>query len=138
MILKQTAFRTSIVLAVLGAASLAGCASMQSAPLSLLDGDPPGIRASSTLAPLTILSVDGKSYRSNPVQVAPGMRSVVLQWGPGPNPNRQYSIPVEPCTRYFLAAERESVTARTWEMKIVSTEPVAACDPAEERRKAGM
>jgi hypothetical protein len=133
MTFKQTSF----VIAML-AAGLSGCASLPMAPLSYLDGNPPGIRVDSTLAPVQILSVDGRIYRSGPVQVAPGTHSVVLASGGGPNPNRQVSMLVEPCTRYFLAAQRESVTSRTWEMKVASTEPVAGCDPAEERKKAGV
>ncbi len=106
--------------------------------MSELNGNPPTIRLAKLLSPLKILSVDGKIQGSNPVLLAPGIRSVVLQSGRGPNPDRQYQMLIAPCTRYYLAAEREAVTSRTWEMKIVSSEQVGACDPAEERRKAGI
>lgn len=129
--------QTLLFTAVLAAGALSGCASMQKAPLSYLDGNPPGIQIDSKLAPLRIVSVDGQIYSGGPVQVAPGMRKLVLTSGAGPAPERQVSMMVEPCTRYFLAAERESVTARSWEMKVASTEPVAACNPADERKKAG-
>lgn len=133
MSFKQILLTTAVL-----SAALSGCASLPAAPMSWLDGNPPGIRVDNTLSPLQIVSVDGKIYGSNPVQVAPGMRSIVLASGGGPNPNRQVSMMVEPCTRYYLAAYRATVTERNWEMKVASTEPVAGCDPAEERRKAGI
>lgn len=120
------------------AVALAGCAFLPSAPMSVLDGNPPNIQINARLAPLAILSVDGQLLRTNPVQVAPGLRSVVLTSGGGPNPNRQYRMLIAPCTRYYLAAERETVTARTWEMTIVSSESVGGCDPDQERKKAGI
>jgi hypothetical protein len=122
---------------VLGAA-LAGCASLPSAPMSVLNGNPPNIKIDGRLAPLRILSVDGRLFHSNPVQVGPGLHSLVLTSGGGSNPNRQVRMLIEPCTRYYLAARRETVTAMTWEMTIVSSESVGGCDPAEERRKAGI
>ena len=127
---------TTVPAAFLVTLVLSGCASLSSAPRSLLDGNPPARSLASNLAPVQIVSVDGKIVRGAPVPVAPGMRAVVLQSGTGPNPTRQINIAVAPCTRYYLAAQRASVTARTWEMTIVSSEPVAACDPAEELKKS--
>ncbi|MFL6656906.1 MAG: hypothetical protein ACJ8GW_02440 [Massilia sp.] len=106
--------------------------------MSVLDGNPPTIRISSLLHPVEILSVDGKILRNSPALVGPGLHSVVLRFGALPRSDGHYSILVAPCTRYYLAAELESVTSRTWQMTIVSSESVGGCDPDAERKKAGI
>jgi hypothetical protein len=123
---------------LLCALALGGCASLPSAPKSVIDGNPPSIQISSRLHPLEILSVDRKINSGGPVLLAPGLHSVVLRYGVLPKNDGHYTMLIAPCTRYFLAAELDTVTARTWQMTIVSTEPVGGCDPDEERKKAGI
>jgi hypothetical protein len=116
----------------------AGCAA---APMSMLDGNPI-TRADSTLHALRVVAVDGQAYFENPVRVAPGPRSVMLQPPPvagmRTSPVKAYAIKVAPCTRYYLAAKRATPVSVDWEMVIERTEPVNACDREAEIKKAGL
>jgi hypothetical protein len=43
---------------------------------------------------------------------------------------------IEPCTRYYLGAARETALAHAWQLVVDAKEPVAGCDPAAELKKA--
>jgi hypothetical protein len=118
------------------AAALAACGT---APLSYLDGH---LLDRSTLNryPVRIVSVDGQIEFRNPVQVAPGEHWVVVEAAPGGGVRLQsqqsFVLKVEPCTRYYLAADRRSPLLEEWQLVVERTEPVGSCDPQEEMKKA--
>ena len=135
----RSSIRSPFLAGLLGplVAALAGCAT---APLSYLDGH---LLDRSTLNryPVRIVSVDGQIEFHNPVQVAPGQRWVVVEAAPGSGANlltqQSFVLKVEPCTRYYLAADRPSPLLSEWRLVIERTEPVGSCNPEEEMKKAG-
>ena len=135
----RSSTRVPFSAALLGSflALLGGCAT---APLSYLNGD---LLDRSTLNryPVRIVSVDGQIEFHNPVQVAPGQRWVVVEAAPGSGANlrtqQSFVLKVEPCTRYYLAADRRSPLASDWQLVVERTEPVGSCNPEEELKKAG-
>lgn len=127
-----------IRLCLLLSLGLAGCAS---APLSFVVGDLQ-TRTDPHLFPLRIVSVDRKIYFNAPdqaVQIAPGPRSLVLEAEGGSSARgsaqRTYVLNIESCTRYYLAAQRAGRMQFDWDLVVERKEPVAGCDPNEERRK---
>jgi hypothetical protein len=116
-------------------ALLAGCST---APLSYLEAGPL-TRTDPKLYPLRIISVDGDYSRQHSRPVAPGPHSIIVAPPPLPGTRRiderPFMLRVEPCTRYYLAARRESPVIHEWQLVVDATEPVAGCDAEEERRK---
>jgi hypothetical protein len=136
----RSSIRVSFSAALLGSfvALLGGCGT---APLSYLNGD---LLDRSTLNryPVRIVSVDGQIEFHNPVQVAPGQRWVVVEAAPSAGvklmSQQSFVLKVEPCTRYYLAADRRSPLTDEWQLVVERTEPVGSCNPQEELRKAGQ
>ncbi len=120
------------------AALLSACGS---APLSFLDGDLQ-ILTTLDLHPLRVISIDGDFSKQNPRQIAPGVRSIVVETtfsgGARAAGAKAYAIRVAPCTRYYLAARRLVPLGADWEMITERTEAVAGCNPAEELKKSGL
>jgi hypothetical protein len=118
------------------ALTAAGCAT---APLSFLDGHKLD-RVTLNRYGVRIVAVDGQMMFHNPVQVAPGTHSVVIEALRAQGPNLQiqqaFAFHVEPCTHYYLVADRESPLLSQWTLAVERTEKVGACDPQEELRKA--
>ena len=123
-------------LAATAAAALAACAT---APLSYLDGHLLD-RATLNRYGVRIVSVDGQIMLTNPVQVAPGPHHLVIEARPGEGARvpvqQSFVLKVEPCTRYYLAADRRSPLLSDWQLVVERTEPVGSCDPQEELKKA--
>lgn len=129
------------LLATLGALALvAGCASLQEAPMSYISG----AKYSATPVdeyPVRILSVN-KHIQAGPseVQVAPGMATIVAIPTDGrhaaQSKQTSITIAVEPCTRYWMNSKRESVTANEWTLVIAHKEAVGGCDRDKEIAKA--
>lgn len=115
---------------------LAACGT---APLSFLDGRPK-TATDPLLYPVRVVSVDGSIQFSNPVQVEPGPRWLVLEAAPSGSARgttqQSFVMRVEACTRYFLAAKRQSPMEATWQVVIDAKERVAGCDDEAEMRKA--
>ena len=97
---------------------------------SQLDGRPFG-RIDSTLYPVQVSKVDGKSYSGNPVLIEPGQRKVTLL-----APAEKYArlgtektieITVGVCERIVFGARRPSYLLAAWEPEIVEREPLAGC-----------
>ena len=65
---------------------------------------------------VTILRVDGKDTLFRQVLVDPGVRKVVVQGPPGGTPSlgeeREISLDVRPCTRYYLVAVQAEQAGR--------------------------
>lgn len=123
----------------LGALLMAACGT---APRSLVEGQP-YTRTDPRLYAVYIVSVDDVGYLRSPgqaIRLAPGRRSLLLQAAPGSGAyvrvQKRVVLDVEPCTRYVLAARRDSPMASQWELVIDRKEPVAPCDPHEELQRA--
>ena len=117
--------------------ALAACTT---APLSFLVGRPL-TKTDMTLYPVRIVSVDGAHDYNVPAAIAPGVHEVVLEAAPGRGAlngvQKTFTLEIKPCTRYFLAARRDSPMSSDWALVVDSTETVGGCSPEEEFRKAG-
>jgi len=82
---------------------------------------------------VTILSVDGKDTLFREVLVDPGIRKVVVQGPPGGNRSfgdqREISLDVRPCTRYYLVAVRPNRLASDFDILVDYEEPLGGCTP---------
>jgi hypothetical protein len=123
------------VLSVLCLASFAGCAS---APLSYVDGY---LYHSAVLNryPVRIISIDGDFSLQNPRQVSPGPHTFIIEAQPVAGfrvpVQKAFALNIKPCTRYYLAADRDSPLTQDWTLAIDYEEPVAGCDPVKELAK---
>jgi hypothetical protein len=82
---------------------------------------------------VTILRVDGKDTASSPVLVDPGVRRVTVQ-GPRGGGNhlgdeKDISLDIRPCTRYWLVAVRSNRLDSDFTVRIDYEEPVGGCTP---------
>ena len=122
-------------------ASLSACSMLAKAPLSYLEAKPYSAIHSSLQYPVRVVSIDGRMQFSMPVQLAPGERELVLEAMSSRSAfgtkQKNVRLKIAPCTRYFLLAQRDSPMQADWQLTVVSTEAVSACDPAEELQKAG-
>lgn len=121
----------------LAAATLAGCAG---APSSYLYDNQVYYRAVRDRYPVFVLAVDGSSPSFRPVPIAPGEHTLRLDatavGGFSERVAKNYPITIEPCTRYYLAAQRQSQLSQDWELVVERTFPVGGCDADAERAKA--
>jgi hypothetical protein len=82
---------------------------------------------------VSIVRVDGKDTALHPVQVDPGLRKIVVQGPPGgaggPGMQREISLDVRPCTRYYLVAVRPNRLASEFDIRVDYQEPVGGCTP---------
>ncbi|MBB5205280.1 hypothetical protein HNQ51_002599 [Inhella inkyongensis] len=133
--------RVTFTVFALGISSaLTGC--LATAPQSLLSGIPE-TRADAQLSPVRILEVDGRSQFEMgliDIQVEPGIRVLRLASAAGGRAGvvreQNVAFRVEPCTRYALAARRETSMQRDWELVIDRQERVRGCQPDAELQKA--
>jgi hypothetical protein len=111
------------------------------APLSFIEGRPVS-RVDPTLQPVTVLAVDGRMEGGTTASLGPGLRSVLLAAPPSRGMRtgsaKAFAVQVEPCTRYLVAARRQSPMSPDWQLVVQDKEKVAGCDPAEEWRKTGQ
>jgi hypothetical protein len=140
---KSSGFRSSSVvrpvLLVAAATLLAACGT---APLSYLNDRQVNDRAQLHRFPVLVTQIDGKGTTFEPVPIAPGVHQVVMEAPPVAGftlPVRKvYPMTIEPCTRYYIAAQRAAKFTQDWDLVIEVTYPVAGCDPAKELQKAGI
>jgi len=82
---------------------------------------------------VTILSVDGKDTLFREVLVDPGVRKIVVQGPSGGTRSfgdqREISLDVRPCTRYYLVAARPNRLASDFEIRVDYEEPLGGCTP---------
>ena len=82
---------------------------------------------------VTILRVDGKDTLFREVLVDPGIRKVVVQGPPGGTRSfgdqREISLDVRPCTRYYLVAVRPNRLASDFDILVDYEEPLGGCTP---------
>jgi len=128
--------RATLAAVAVAALATAACGT---APLSFIDGQPFS-RVTVNRYPVRIVAVDGQAYFHEPVLVAPGLHTIVAEAAPSRGPHiplqKGFVLDVQPCTRYHIAADRESPLVPEWTPVVESTEQVAGCNPEEELRKA--
>ncbi len=83
--------------------------------------------------PVHIVAVDGDSVPSwSPVRIEPGSRTIKVQAPPtraqlGAGDTQEFTLDVQPCTRYHLVAVRENPLLRPFAVRVDHTEPVPGC-----------
>ena len=132
--------RASTLLAAgLVAATLAGCGT---APLSYLNDRQVYYKAVINRYPVRVVAIDGYYQTFKPVPIAPGEHVLTIDAVPVAGfsvpVQKVYPMTIEPCMRYYLAAQRRSPVIQDWELVVEETWPVAGCDPAKELQKAGI
>jgi len=110
-------------------------------PQSYLSGNPQ-TKTDPGLYPVQIVGIDGAKPHDNPVAVAPGPHWLEIQAAPGDSlgPKRipkshTYVFKIEPCTRYFFGAHKDSAVQDNWKLVVDQVEAVKGCDPADELKK---
>ena len=115
----------------LGAVALAACASTDY-HYSQIYGTR-YYRAPIDTYPVTIVRVDGKDTALKPVLVDPGVRKITVQGPPGGalhlGEERDISLQVAPCTRYYLVAVKSNRLASDFAVRVDYQEPVGGCTP---------
>ena len=115
----------------LGAVALAACASTDY-HYSQIYGTR-YYRAPIDTYPVTIVRVDGKDTALKPVLVDPGVRKITVQGPPGGalhlGEERDISLQVAPCTRYYLVAVKANRLASDFAVRVDYQEPVGGCTP---------
>ena len=125
---------------VAGLALTALLAACGTAPLSFLYDHKVYYQAVLHRYPVFITSVDRQSTDIFPWPVTPGAHVVALNALPVAGFNlpvqKTYTMTIAPCTRYFLAAQRDTPLLQDWNLVVEHTEAVAGCDPQKEIQKA--
>ena len=123
--------------AALAALLVAGCAT---APYSYLYDRQVYYRAVLHRYPVTIVSVDGAGAAFHPEPITPGEHFVTLDAQPTAGfalpVEKTYTLTIAPCTRYYIAAQRESPVQQDWNLVVEQTWAVSGCDPQKEIAKA--
>ena len=83
--------------------------------------------------PVEIASVDGRYYLGRaPVLVDPGVRQIVVQ-GPATvvdlRLTREIALDVQPCTRYYLVAQKANPLDNDFAVRVDFEQPIAGCTP---------
>jgi hypothetical protein len=130
--------RSLLPIICLLATSVAMCAFN---PQSYLSGNPQ-TKTDPHLYPVQIVGIDGAKPHDNPVAVTPGPHWLEIQavagdsLGPKRIPkSHTYVFRIEPCTRYFFGAHKDSAVQDNWKLVVDQVEAVKGCDPAEELKK---
>ena len=117
--------------ALVAMATLAGCASTDYHYSQLVGKR--YFRAPIDTYDVAIVRVDGKDTILRPVPVDPGVRKIVVQGPPGgaggQGLQREISLDVRPCTRYYLVAVRPNRLASEFDVRVDYQEPVGGCTP---------
>jgi hypothetical protein len=83
--------------------------------------------------PVAIVRVDGKDTLMRPVLIEPGVHRVTVQGPPGAvsrlGEEREISLDIRPCTRYYLVAVRPNRLASDFTVQVDYEEPVGGCTP---------
>jgi hypothetical protein len=112
------------------------------APLTVLQDHQVLVRTALNRYPVRVDAVDSRGNLQTPVFVEPGVHQVTIA-APPPDgfPNwveKTYTLNLAPCTRYYIAADRANRLKRDWTLVVEDQEPVGACDPQLEWKKAGQ
>ena len=121
-------------------AALAGCAT--STPLSQLDDGQVYYRAHLNRYPVVVNAIDGKGNLVRDPQIDPGQHNVSFTTRPvagfSGSIEKTYAMRIEPCTRYYVAADRATSLSQDWTLVVEKSEPVGGCNAAQEWRKSGQ
>lgn len=121
----------------LATALLAACAT---APLSYLYDRQVYYRTELHRYPLVVEAVDHASTTIRPLPITPGEHLVTFSAAPvggfSQPVTKTYPMTIAPCTRYYVAAQREAKLEQDWQLVVEQTFPVGGCDPAKEVAKA--
>ncbi len=130
---RSTCWATGAVAAAL----LAGCGT---APLSYLYDRQVYYRAELHRYPLVVEAVDGASTTFRPLPITAGEHLVTFSAAPVAGffqpVTKTYPMDIAPCTRYYVAAQRNAALEQDWHLVVEQTFPVGGCDPAKELEKA--
>lgn len=121
----------------LSALSLILLGACQMVPLSYLNGNPDRPLLNHEY-PVRIVAVDQAYYLTGPVQVMPGKHLVTVQLSHSTfhvPTQKTLALDVQPCTRYYIVAKKESLMGSKWEPRIFDTENVGGCNAEEELKK---
>ena len=117
-----------VLVPLLEAAALGAC---ESAPVSALTGVPYRPIVTLNRYPVRIVAVDGGFNAQDAVRVDPGVRSVIVESTHRAvyrvPEQRVFAVRVEPCTRYYLAAQYRSPLLEDWAVVVDYQEPIAGC-----------
>jgi len=123
-------------LSLLCTSLLVGCGT---APMSLLEGQHYH-RTHLNRYPVTIVAVNGHFSTQYPRQVYAGVSTIIVDAVPAGGrrvaKEKAVAFKVQPCTRYYLAAELENSLSQDWKLVVDHTEPIGACNPQEEIEKS--
>ena len=116
---------------VLAAGGLFGCASLDY-HFSQISGQRYHASPIDTYS-VAILRVDGQSTILHPTPVDPGLRKILVQGPPDgvsrEGRQREISLDVKPCTRYYLVAVKPTRIASDFDVRVDYQEPVGGCTP---------
>ncbi len=85
--------------------------------------------------PVAVIAVDGTYLlRENPTPIRPGTHRIRFSAPPALGftqpPEREETIVVGPCRRYYVAAERISPFTQEWKLVVEHEEAISGCDAA--------
>ena len=128
----RLAFASTTIAAAFAAAALSACASLDD-HYSQISGQRYFHKADIDTYSVSILRIDGRDTILHPTPVDPGMRKIVVQ-GPPDGVSRQgrqreISLEVKPCTRYYLVAVKANKLASDFDVRVDYQEPVGGCTP---------
>lgn len=121
--------RIHLLLATLGAVTLAGCAHQWE---TVLDGRL-YTRTHLHRYPVSIVAVDGDYSTLSPRRVDAGEHVLTIDAPPATGkylPDRkEFRFKTQKCVRYWLAAQRPSAYSRDFDLVVDHAEPVPGCQP---------
>jgi hypothetical protein len=126
------AFASTTILAALAAAGLSACASLDY-HYSQISGQRYFNKSDIDTYSVSILRIDGQSTILHPTPVDPGMRKILVQGPPDgvsrEGRQREISLDVKPCTRYYLVAVKPTRIASDFDVRVDYQEPIGGCTP---------
>ena len=128
---------STLVLGVLAAGILAGCGT---APSSYLYDRQVYYKAVLHRYPVFIVAIDNSGPSFHPAPITMGAHRLVLDAQPVAGftvpVQKVYTLTIAPCTRYYIAAQRQSPLLQDWDLVVERTFAAGGCDPAKELQKA--
>jgi len=125
------AFASLSAAAALAVTGLSGCASLDY-HYSQISGQRYHVSPIDTYS-VSILRVDDRSTILHPTPVDPGLRKILVQGPPDgvsrEGRQREISLDVKPCTRYYLVAVKPTRIASDFDVRVDYQEPVGGCTP---------
>ena len=90
--------------------------------------------------PVSIVSIDNSGPSFHPAPITMGEHRLVLDAQPVAGftipVQKVYTLAIAPCTRYYIAAQRQSPLVQDWDLVVERTFPSGGCDLPKELQKA--